>query len=862
MSITLTRSRLILVLVIVSTVVVASAAVITAVLLGQRGAGPTNSAAANLPNCIFSGNLATENPRCNTSQPGTGLNYSSTGPGYYNDGNGAAQYIDANFNVQIFHDNFDTNFPGNAATDQGAVKLTSGNKVGLNKGKYATTNCKLPDGTVMGPTDNEGSAANGGKIGASAQGQQGLNCFNAPFKIETSDLTPPSGWVPDTGFAGTQTLPFTSAAGGACIIEQPVCGNGTQYKADRMIRCKFKPEEKFTVTVKAKCTDGPNANQDIAGVGFGFKEIEHSPVTDITEKTFTGLKSSTYGVIYTNKGQSNLPATATIDNYTVGTEILNYGADNYAVFGLKPSKTVYMNFKNCGGTTTTTNPVVTTVNTTTRTVQTTLPSAPAKYSLTVNSVCKDANNLALTAQNSSPTPNAAIYDNATSAARLNKTQPWTFSDITATDDYYVGNGRATTTVSGVYAASLLKDSSGNAIVKINGNTDGIAQLNSRGDYEFYVANSTTLGNSSNPSITFQYTGCQPITTTRVTESTPVTTTPSGRPSVVKKVYDDNGSELHTFAPGDNVTFGIQINNPTGSTVSNISVSDTPTSSLGSLFDLSSFQDVSSPALASGESLSVGDYSNLKWTGISVSANSTRELKFKLKLKADLTSASQDCKLGMTNNVTITFSGFTPPMSTSNTTITVQIPVEKCQPNLSIVKTVAPATVSGGGKMTVTIKVSNSSSVTQNATVYEVTDYLPPEAGFTFNSSSVKALTDGVSETVTFSESGSNIKFTVGGGAGASIAPGKTLTITFTVTAPDSSKCGAYLNTASVTNPNGPTGTANMTVTGCSILPDTGLTEDLMVSIGIGGGFIAVSYVMYRYNMLDRLGKFFRSRGSK
>jgi uncharacterized repeat protein (TIGR01451 family)/fimbrial isopeptide formation D2 family protein len=156
------------------------------------------------------------------------------------------------------------------------------------------------------------------------------------------------------------------------------------------------------------------------------------------------------------------------------------------------------------------------------------------------------------------------------------------------------------------------------------------------------------------------------------------------------------------------------------------------------------------------------------------------------------------------------------------------------PALTITKTTSTSSVALGGTATFNIQVANSTNSTQTATGVQVTDTLP--TGFTY--ASLTSATGGT-RTATVNPTAGQTSLTFGTW---SLAPGDTLSITFTATAPSAANsCGAYNNNAAFTSTNAGSGStsspATVTVTGCSAsLSITKTTSTPSVSLGGAASF--------------------------
>lgn len=177
---------------------------------------------------------------------------------------------------------------------------------------------------------------------------------------------------------------------------------------------------------------------------------------------------------------------------------------------------------------------------TTAPVQTKVSTSTVTYDLTVDSKCSDSQFDFSTVASK---PNAAKYDASTGSESLNKTQPWTFTGFLSSYDFWIGNGRDTTTGTG-FNATL----SDKALIDNNQITTVSKTRPSATNKEVHVAANATFTTTGTHKITFLYT-CTP-STTQVTTSTVVTTTTS---AITTTVSQTSAPTTITSVTADNIT---------------------------------------------------------------------------------------------------------------------------------------------------------------------------------------------------------------------------------------------------------------------------------------------------------------------
>ncbi|MEI7603917.1 MAG: hypothetical protein WCJ19_02765 [bacterium] len=333
------------------------------------------------------------------------------------------------------------------------------------------------------------------------------------------------------------------------------------------------------------------------------------------------------------------------------------------------------------------------------------------------------------------------------------------------------------------------------------------------------------------------------------------------PSIVKEAFatSDTNNATQIFTAGDIVEYHITLRDRS-STVdySNLTVVDNLSLPYATYFDQFNAMD-SNPSTPNNyrptfDANGNGGNGQVTWTGVSIPTGGSISLKFSLRLRSDIVGQPPECIVRIPNNAII-ISGIPTGEKPTNSYV-INVNTRLCSPSLQLVKTSTPQSTTPGGTFNVSLKATATGSY--SSTIKEITDYLP--TGFTYTSGTAAiTVSNGSTTSVTATVSGQNIVFAINNTGGIILASGEYLTITFKVKAPTQSDCLTYINTAIITNPPGPSSQSTMAV---CLLPNTGIVDSLIVSMGIGGGLVAVSYVFYKYNLTERFGLLIKNRGRK
>jgi uncharacterized repeat protein (TIGR01451 family) len=172
-------------------------------------------------------------------------------------------------------------------------------------------------------------------------------------------------------------------------------------------------------------------------------------------------------------------------------------------------------------------------------------------------------------------------------------------------------------------------------------------------------------------------------------------------------------------------------------------------------------------------------------------------------------------------------GYTSTNAGSGSTSTpATVAVTGCAAGLSITKTTSTATIGLGGVASFQIQVANASNATLTATGVQITDTLP--AGFTYAATGTSS---GGTRTATINPAAGDTSLTFGTW---SIAPGQTVTVNFTATAPSTvASCGAHDNNASFTSGNDGQGSTTSPATVTILCPDVSVLKTAGAAVSAG-----------------------------
>lgn len=241
-------------------------------------------------------------------------------------------------------------------------------------------------------------------------------------------------------------------------------------------------------------------------------------------------------------------------------------------------------------------------------------------------------------------------------------------------------------------------------------------------------------------------------------------TASAEPTINSQIDLSLTKTVSTMSPkvGDTVTFTLTLNNAVGySNATGVSVQDVVPAGYGSI------SDISDSGSASGNTVT--------WTGLTVNANTNKSLTFKAVVlpsgpyanSAEVTAADQDDKDSTPNNGTSNEEDDTAGVT----------PLPDAQIDLSLTKSVAPASPKVGDTVTFTLTLSNAAGYAE-ATGVSVQDALPAGYG------NVSEISD------SGSLSGSTLTW-----SGLSLAAGSSKDLTFKAVVKNT---GPYTNVAEIT----------------------------------------------------------------
>ncbi len=195
-------------------------------------------------------------------------------------------------------------------------------------------------------------------------------------------------------------------------------------------------------------------------------------------------------------------------------------------------------------------------------------------------------------------------------------------------------------------------------------------------------------------------------------------TASAEPTINPQIDLSLTKTVSTMSPkvGDTVTFTLTLNNAAGySNATGVSVQDVVPAGYGSI------SDISDSGSASGNTVT----NTVTWSGLTVNANTNKSLTFKAVVlpsgpyanAAEITDADQDDKDSTPDNGTANEEDDTDSVT----------PVPTAQIDLSLTKSVAPASPKVGDTVTFTLTLSNAAGYA-DATGVSVQDALPAGYG--------------------------------------------------------------------------------------------------------------------------------------